>query len=128
MKIMKTIEFTQTIMKLMTAALHTIQMVHVHNAVLGSSTPTHSATAISFKVASRHKVAHVLHVELDSPCLTEIALQLFKIVKLILMQGNVVAALMDINWSTPTVFHHLTLPTALSPIIMDVFNAPMDTT
>lgn len=113
-------------MKILTAALLIIQMDHVLNAVLGSSMLTHSATAISFKVASKLKVIHALPVELDLPCSMEIALQLFKTVKPILTLGNAVAVLMDINWSTLTVFHLPTLPIALSPITMDVYNAIMD--
>jgi len=57
----------ETIMKPMTAALHIIQMDLVLSAVLDSSMLIHFATAILSKGASKPKVAHVLHVELDMP-------------------------------------------------------------
>jgi len=58
----------------------------------------------------------------------ETVLQLFKTVKLILMEDNAVLVLMDINWLIPIVWHRRTLLTVLSPITMDVFSARMDST
>jgi hypothetical protein len=58
----------------------------------------------------------------------ETVLQLFKTVKLILMEDNAVLVLMDINWLIPTAWHRQTLLTVLFPITMDVFSARMDST